>query len=145
MRNKIITSVMLFSSLFCFSQQEVSWKQLSKVKFTDKYFSEYDEYFKHPEFSPSVKALAGKQIAVKGYFLNIDPEEKVSILSKGPMSSCYFCGQGGPETAIELEFAKPPNFKTDEIVIITGTLQLNSIDILHFNYILKNCKGELLK
>ena len=145
MRNKIITLSILLSCFLCFSQQEVTWKQLAKIKFTDKYFSEYDDYFLQPEFSSSIKALEGKQITVKGYFLNIGAEERVYVLSKGPMSSCYFCGQGGPETAIELEFEKKPNFKIDAIVCITGTLKLNDVDVLHFNYILENCKGELLK
>lgn len=145
MRNKIIVLGALFSCFLCFSQQEITWKQLAKIKFTEKYFSEFDDYFLQPEFSPSIKSLEGKQITVKGYFLNIGAEEKVFILSKGPMSSCYFCGQGGPETAIELEFGKQPSFKIDEIVSITGTLRLNSVDVMHFNYILKDCKGQLLK
>lgn len=145
MRNKIIILGCLLSCILCFSQQEVTWKQLSDIKFTDKYFPKYDDTFLQPNFSKSVKSLEGKRITVKGYFLNIGAEEKVYILSKGPMASCYFCGQGGPETAIELEFDKKPNFKIDAIVSITGILELNDVDVLHFNYILKNCKGELLK
>jgi len=145
MRNKIINLIILLSCFFSFSQQEITWKDLSKVKFTEKYFEKYDSYFLYPEFSPSVKALEGKKITVKGYFLNINPEEKLYILSKGPMSSCFFCGQGGPETAIELQFVKKQNFKTDNIVNITGTLKLNKDDVEHFNYILTGCKGKLIK
>lgn len=59
------------------------------------------------------------------------------------MSSCFFCGVGGPETAIELEFKNKPIFKTDDIITVTGTLKLNQDDVEHFNYILTNCKAIL--
>ena len=97
----------------------------------------------YPEFLPHVKKLAGKKVTLTGYFLSIDPEENLYILSKGPMSSCYFCGQGGPETAVELQFTSKPSFKTDNIVSITGILNLNNDDVEHFNYILKECEGVL--
>jgi len=60
------------------------------------------------------------------------------------MSACFFCGQGGPETAVELQFSGKQNFKTDIIVTITGILTLNKDDIEHFNYILKECEGVLI-
>jgi|TARA_B110000285_G_scaffold145143_1_gene162101 hypothetical protein len=145
MRNKDIYIIFLFVCSFCFGQQNITWKDLSKIKFTDKYLLEYDDYFMYPTFSPSVKALEGKQIKIKGYFLDIIAKENTYMLSKGPMASCYFCGQGGPESAIELEFINKENFKTDDIVSITGILELNKDDIEHFNYILKECKGILVK
>lgn len=145
MGNKILTLVMLFSCFLCFGQQDVTWQDLSKVSFTDKYFTDYDDYFMYPEFSSSVKAMEGTLITITGYFLNIGAEEKIYILSKGPMASCFFCGQGGPETAIELQFKGKPNFKTDDIVAITGTLKLNKDDVEHFNYILTGCKGLLIE
>lgn len=145
MKNKTLLTIIILYSSFCFSQQKVTWKDLSKVKFTEKYFAKYDDNFLQPEFSSSVKKLEGKQITITGYFLNIDPRGKLYILSKGPMSSCYFCGIGGPETAIELQSSFKQKLKTDDIVTITGTLKLNSIDVEHFNYILSDCKATLIK
>lgn len=145
MKNKGIYVFFLFVCSCSFSQQNVTWQDLSKIKFTDKYFSEYDAYFMYPTFSGSVKALKGKKITIKGYFLDVIAKENTYMLSKGPMASCYFCGQEGPESAIELEFINKENFKTDDIVSITGTLELNKDDIEHFNYILKECKGILVK
>ncbi len=145
MRNKTIFLILLLSCFVCFGQQKITWQDLSKVKFTDKYFSEYDDYYMYPTFSNSVKALEGKKITIKGYFLDVVAKKNTYILSKGPMASCYFCGQAGPESAIELEFINDQNFKTDDIVIITGILNLNQDDMEHFNYILKECKGVLMK
>lgn len=144
MRNKLLNLMMLLSCFLCFGQQEIIWEDLSKVNFTDKYFPEYGDYFMYPEFLPSIKALEGKPITIKGYFLNIDAEKNLYILSKGPMSSCFFCGQGGAETVVELQFTNKPTFKTDAIVAITGILQLNKDDVAHFNYILTECKGKLI-
>lgn len=145
MRNKILHLILLLSCSLCLGQQDITWEDLAQVTYTDKYFDAYDEYFMYPEFLPAVKALEGKQVTLAGYFLNIDPEENLYILSKSPMSSCFFCGQGGPETAVELQFTTLPDFKTDDIVSITGTLQLNKDDIEHFNYIFVACTGMLVK
>lgn len=145
MKNKITALFILLGCALSYSQQNITWQDLSQVKYTDKYVEEYDEYFMYPEFLPPVKVLEGKRITITGYFLNISPEEKLYILSKGPMSACFFCGQGGPETAVELQFSNKPNFKTDQIVAITGTLKLNKDDVEHFNYILTGCSGRLVE
>jgi len=80
------------------------------------------------------------------HFLNLDPEGEIYILSKGPMSSCYFCGIGGPETAIELELENTSLiFNTDDIISVTGILKLNQDDVEHFNYILTKSNGILIK
>ncbi|SFU76133.1 hypothetical protein SAMN05216480_12135 [Pustulibacterium marinum] len=125
-----------------YAQQKVTWTDLSKVTFTEEYFQSYGDYFLKPHFKESVKKLAGKTITVEGHFLNIFPEENVYILSKTPMSACFFCGVGGPETTVELQFNQTPSFKTDAIVSVTGTLELNSDGVEHFIFILKNCKAE---
>ncbi len=145
MKNKIIFTFILLSYSFCFSQQKITWIDLSKVKFTEKYFPDHDETLLHPKFSESVKALDGKQITITAYFLNLDLKEKYYILSKGPMSACYFCGIGGPETTIELQTTSKQKFKTDQIVTVIGTLKLNDSDVEHFNYILTNCTIMLVK
>lgn len=145
MKNKIFNLIILLFCSLCFSQQEITWQDLSKVNYTDKFFPAYDDYFMYPEFLPSIKKLEGKLITIKGYFLNIDPETNLYILSKSQMSSCFFCGQAGPETAVELEFINKPKFKTDTVVEITGILKLNKEDVDHFNYILTGCKGKIIK
>ncbi|MFD2540883.1 hypothetical protein ACFSSB_01015 [Lacinutrix gracilariae] len=143
MKNKVLLFIILLYSTLAFSQQKVTWEDLSNVKYTEKYFHNYDEYFKYPTFLPSVMDLEGKQIKITGYFFNIAPEQGVYILSKTPMSSCFFCGQGEPNTVIELQCEETPNFKTDAIVSVTGKLRLNSDDVEHFNFIIENCIVEL--
>ncbi len=145
MKNKILITLIFLISFTGFAQKTITWQDLAKVKFERKYFPEYDDYFLAPTFSPSVKDLDGKEVTITGYFLDIDPKGRIYILSKGPMSSCFFCGIGGPETAIELQLLSKPPFKMDDIVTVTGVLKLNSTDVNHFNYILTKSKAELAK
>lgn len=142
MKSNILISLIFLICSISFAQKNITWEDLEKVEFEKKYFPEQDEYFLFPHFSPSVMALDGKTVSIAGYFLDVDPQSEMYILSKGPMSSCFFCGVGGPETAIELHFASKPFFKTDDIITVTGTLQINSDDVNHFNYIIKNAKAD---
>jgi hypothetical protein len=145
MKNKILIPIILLICSVSFAQKEITWQNLADIKYEKKYFPQYDEYFMYPTFSASVKALEGKKVSLTGYFLNIDPSGALFILSKGPMASCFFCGIGGPETAVEIQFDMPPSFKTDDIVTVTGVLKLNSDDVEHFNYILTKSSAKLIK
>ncbi|MBR9854339.1 MAG: hypothetical protein GYB37_07135 [Algicola sp.] len=142
MRNNIIIVFFLLSASFSFSQTEINWWDLARIDYTEKFFPDYGENFLYPEFSDHMKSLEGKKVAITGYFLNIDPSGKMFILSKNPMASCFFCGMGGPETAMELEFKSKPNFNTDDVLYVTGTLKLNADDVQHFNYILTDAVAQ---
>ncbi|WP_250432529.1 hypothetical protein [Hanstruepera flava] len=144
MKNKLalLIALVVLSTYTCFSQKKVTWDDLAQVKFSEKYFPALGETFLYPEFSQAVKDLEGKEIVIIGYFLNISPAENIYILSKNPMASCFFCGVGGPETAIELQFKEKQPYETDDLIMVKGILSLNVDDVEHFNYILKNCKVE---
>ena len=141
MKNNLLFSFLCLVSTLTFSQKDINWEDLSKVTFVDKYYPKYQQNFPYPTFSKSVKALEGQKLTISGYFLSLDPTSEIYILSKGPMSACFFCGVGGPETAIEIHFKKKPPFKMDEIISVTGVLELNADDPEHFTYILRDCEG----
>ena len=81
--------------------------------------------FQTATFSPEMKALEGNQVVIIGYLLVLDGNQSVFLLSKNPMASCFFCGNGGPETIVDLKFSEKPSFKMDELLSVTGTLYLN--------------------
>ncbi|TYA71651.1 hypothetical protein [Seonamhaeicola marinus] len=145
MKNSVIIIFFLLSTSFCFSQKSITWDDLAGVEFKKKYFPEYDDYFMYPVFGETVIKLDGARISITGYFLHISPKDKLYMLSKAPMASCFFCGVGGPETAIELQFEARQELKTDDIVSVTGRLKLNADDVDHFNYILTDCEVKLVK
>ena len=143
MKSKFLCVLFFLICSSSFAQEEITWQDLAQVEFVDKYFPDYGQYFLYPEFSSSVQALDGAKVTITGYFLDIDPEGEIFILSKGPMSACFFCGIGGPETAMEVLFTSKPSFKMDDIITVTGTLKLNADDVNHFNYILTDSTGKL--
>ncbi len=142
MKNKIVIALVLLGSLSISAQKKVTWEDLAKVSFIDKYYKDYGQSFLFPVFSESVKNIEGQKITISGYFLSLDPSGAVYMLSKGPMAACFFCGIGGPETAMELQFKETPEFETDDIITVTGVLKLNKDDVEHFNYILQDVQAK---
>ncbi|MEL6192823.1 MAG: hypothetical protein AAFR66_12270 [Bacteroidota bacterium] len=112
----------------------ITWKTLEDVEFSEKYYEEVDGYFWAPTFGESLYALEGKRLKISGYVIPID--EGVYVLSANTFSACFFCGQAGPETILELQL-KPGHkrYMTDEWVSFEGTFRLNADDIDHLNYI----------
>jgi hypothetical protein len=125
----------------CSNPKQITWYDLSKVKFEDKYFQENEPPFSYPVFSESVKSLDGEMVEISGYFLHMRPSKNLYLLSKGHLASCFFCGVGGPETVLELQFNSRQKFKTDNLVSVTGILKLNSKNDGHF---MTDCKVTLL-
>lgn len=66
---------------------------------------------------------------VEGFIIPFDgmfkPEEL--ILSSLPISECFFCGSGGPETVMEVAMKEKLKY-TDKRVKLRGKLQLNADD-----------------
>lgn len=115
----------------------ITWDTLANVSFTTEYVEKYDANFFVPAFGPQVKALEGKEVVLRGYMLPVSPEDDLFILSKNTYASCFFCGVGGPETIVEIQFQPGhPQFKMDQVVKVKGILSLNKDDVEHCNYIL---------
>ncbi|SDG37698.1 hypothetical protein SAMN04487996_11829 [Dyadobacter soli] len=120
---------------------QINWKRLTDVRFTRKLNSELSMYFLYPTFGPSVNALQGKEVIIRGYMIPVDPNEDIYVISAKPMAACFFCGGSGPESIMELQFRKKKQrFRTDEVRTVRGKLALNANDVDHLNYILKEAE-----
>lgn len=113
------------------------WNDFAKTKFEPKYDEKAGEYLFYPNFSDALKAMVGKEITIEGFYVPFAPEEdNYIIISKYPMSQCFFCGGGGPESIAEVNFAKDPEkFQVDDLITVKGKLKLNADDIDHVNFI----------
>lgn len=122
----------------------IDWALLAKVTWDDRYFPKYDETVWYPDFNKVVLDLDSTLIEIKGYVIPVDVESGYYVLSANPYTSCFFCGNAGPESVMELQFPKgvKESFNTDEIATFKGRLKLNWDDLEHCNYILE---GALLK
>ncbi|WP_373519554.1 hypothetical protein [Pricia sp.] len=127
------------------AQKKLTWEDFADVNFEPVYSEEYEIHFLTPKFGEDLKAYEGQKVSITGYFLDISGEGDIYLVSENPMAECFFCGAAGPETIVEARFIEKPIFKTDQIVTVTGTLQLNANNVNSLNYILKESTGVLEK
>lgn len=115
-----------------------TWNIFAKTKFEPKFDEKLGEYLFYPTFSEDVKKLEGKEVTLEGFYVPFSPEDDdYIIVSKFPMSQCFFCGGGGPESVAEVNFAKHPGrFQVDDLITVRGKLKLNADDLDHINFIL---------
>lgn len=135
-------SLILIFNTSLFAQTKVTWKQLADVRYEVKYLEDFGAEYMTPVFGKTPKIYADKEVIVTGYIIPVDEETGAYILSRNPYSSCYFCGNAGPETIVELWFysQKKKRYKMDERMTFKGKLTLNDEDVNHFIYILENAK-----
>ena len=144
MYKSIIFSVMFLVIQGIFAQSELTWEDLADVHFEPEYNEKYDVHFLMPQFGDKIKSYNGKEVQITGYFLDISGTGEIFLVSSNPMASCFFCGGSGPESIVEVAFNEPPSFKTDQVVKVSGVLQLNREDVDHCNYILNKASGVLV-
>ena len=137
--NKLIYILVLFISNNLFSQTEIDWLKLRDVYYKSEYREDVDGYFQTPYFGETVELLDNKEVVITGYMLTLAPDEGIYVSSQNPYADCFFCGYGGPESAIELRL-KPghDSFFMDELVTVVGILRLNRLDVSSGVYIMDN-------
>jgi hypothetical protein len=137
--NKFIYLIILFISNNIFSQTEIDWLMLRDVYYKSEYKDDVDGYMQIPFFGKGVEDLDNKEVKITGFMLTLSPDEGIFVLSQNPYADCFFCGYGGPESAIELRL-KPgyDSFLMDELVTVTGILRLNREDVSSGVYVMDN-------
>lgn len=137
--NKFICIIILFISNNIFSQTEIDWLMLRDVYYKSEYKDDVDGYMQIPFFGKGVEDLDNKEVKITGFMLTLSPDEGIFVLSQNPYADCFFCGYGGPESAIELRL-KPgyDSFLMDELVTVTGILRLNREDVSSGVYVMDN-------
>lgn len=137
--NKFIYLILFFITNSIFSQTEIDWLKLRDVYYKLETREDVYGYIQIPYFGIEVEALDNKEVKITGYMLTLSPDEGIFVLSQNPYADCFFCGFGGPESAIELRL-KPgyDDFIMDELVTVTGTLRLNREDVSSGVYIMDN-------
>ncbi len=140
MRNFLIFSVLILLGANAAAQKQLAWPVLGMTTYqinTDE--NGVEKYV--PNFPPNLQMnYDGQEVAITGYLIPIDVEAQTYALSKNPFTSCFFCGNAGPETVIQLKFAKPPGrFATDEYLMVKGMFQLK-YDGSGLFFIIKNAE-----
>ena len=125
----LLSLFLIVGSLSVSGQTLVGWNTFAQVKFHRQYSETFgfEVNVKPPEFSKELMALNGKEIKVKGYVIPVDAELGMYMVSANPFANCFFCGNAGPETVVELfPNGRFPRFSTDQMVTFKGILQINT-------------------
>ncbi|MFT5599902.1 MAG: hypothetical protein ACI9N1_000133 [Flavobacteriales bacterium] len=121
------------------AQTVITWEVLKDVQFVEVWSEEFQSVYMVPKFGKKVRSLDNKKIQIRGYVIPVDVLADYYVLSAFPYSSCFFCGQAGPESVMDIQFATTPTgLRTDQIITVEGKLRLNVDDILQLNYILED-------
>jgi hypothetical protein len=143
MKGKVIlltTFFIMFMGHF-FSQNIITWELLKDVEFDEIWSEEFQAYYMVPKFSKSVKEMDGKEVQIRGFIIPVDIVQDYYVLSANPYSSCFFCGQAGPESVMEIQMIKKyEGLRMDQVITFQGTLRLNIDDIYQLNYILEEAQ-----
>ena len=94
-----------------------------------------------PIFTKDVLALSNKPIILPGYMVPFENGMKGAhfMLSSMPLNACFFCGVGGPETAVEVFLTQPITYTTKPIEI-KGKLILNDKNPDKMIYVLEGAE-----
>lgn len=133
----------LFSLSFLATKAQtiITWEVLKDVKFTEEWSEEFQAFYMVPQFGNKVKSLDGKIVQIRGYIIPVDVVQDYYVLSANPYSSCFFCGQAGPESVMEIQLKKQyDGLRMDKIVTFKGKLRLNADDIYQLNYVLEDAE-----
>jgi len=159
MKVKSILFLLVFTLFYssAFSQEKITWKELTTIyrkeiynrtsddeKETTLFYKEVILKKNEEKQKLSLKDFEGKEVTIRGYFLDLGADSMWYMLSRFPFENCFFCTGVGPETVIELEDFdnQKLKFKTDDIVTVIGTLYLEKEDDEYF-YVLKNSAVKL--
>jgi hypothetical protein len=117
----------------------LTWQMLFKVVMEEKYSAKYKMKIEVPKFDDSLWEINKKEVIVEGFVIPTGINSNSFALSQNPFSSCFFCGQAGPETVMTIKYkGKAPKYKTDDYITLKGTFELNDKNIEEFIYILNN-------
>ena len=142
MKKYLLSIAILFSFVYNgISQKIITWDVLKNVDFDEVWSEEFQAYYMVPKFGKSISALDGKEVQIRGFVIPVDIVQDYYVLSANPYSSCFFCGQAGPESVMEIQMIKQyDGLRMDQVITFKGKLRLNVDDIYQLNYILEDAQ-----
>lgn len=100
-----------------------TWGQLSLIRFelNEDPYGGLD--YKPGKFTEMIQALDGTEIELPGFIVPLEGKKKQKHLffSLYPFANCFFCGNAGPETVIEVQMDGDTYLEyTDEQIKLRG-------------------------
>ncbi|MFK7972447.1 MAG: hypothetical protein AB8F95_18905 [Bacteroidia bacterium] len=122
----ILLCILLVLSTGLIAQQNI-WLSLSKTTLTKQVDEDLGIPISIPQYPAEVEALDGKTVEVKGYIIPMEVDLGYFAFSAFPYETCFFCGQAGIETVMEVVAKEEINYVAKRVTL-RGTLKLNRED-----------------
>ncbi|MEL7122575.1 MAG: DUF3299 domain-containing protein [Bacteroidota bacterium] len=109
------------------AQSQNAWPILSSIQVEKKFDPDMGIETYTPNYGPIVSALEGKEVTLKGYVIPVNGKKEQShfMFSSLPYSMCFFCGNAGPESAMEVYMKENQSVAySDKAIKIKGILRL---------------------
>ena len=122
---------------------QIDWSLLARVDFEQRWHDTLNDYIYFPIFHEDILAFNGQPVQIGGYVIPFEEtqDEQLLVLSAFPFSSCFFCGNAGPESVMDVQLQpglRGKTWKQDSQVTFRGRLRLNDTDVYYLNYILED-------
>ena len=123
-------SIYLVSMLFVFGSAvgQNHWKTLGSLLM----HTEFDEItgieIYKPTFFPTVLELVDQEIELEGYIIPLTGKRAQShfMFSAYPVSNCFFCGNAGPESVVQVYMKNNQKVNyTEDRIKVKGTFKIN--------------------
>ena len=122
---KILTIILVCGINWGFAQKAMAWQMLQLTTYQIINEGPNQGLYK-PNFPSVLEKYDGEEVMISGYIIPMDIDNNSYALSMSPFSSCFFCGNAGPNTVIELRFKeKQSKFLVDQFLMIKGIFILN--------------------
>ncbi len=134
----LMLAAFLLSQSPSFAQTTVTWESLRQVSYATVLHPTEGYTYERIIFGNYVRSLDNQKVTLRGYMLPLDNEGYQYVISAYPYAACFFCGQAGKESVVQL-WLKDYKYKfdVDEIRTFTGTFELND-DQFGLCYLLKD-------
>ena len=136
--------VILSASLIDLHAQTVlTWDDLADVTWSEVYDESTGLTNLTGVFGEHLKSYEGQEVIISGYVIPLDAMGLSYALSRTSFAACFFCGQAGPETVMDLN-VKPKSVESyrqkNTLIKFKGTLVLRESNETGLNYTLDLAK-----
>ena len=138
-----LLTLLLIASNSCHCQVKLTWEDLSDVEWTEVKDTVFGVSSLTANFGESILRFDGEEVQISGYVIPLDAMGLSYALSKTSYASCFFCGQAGPETVLELKVSPrsvPVYEQKTELLTFEGVLEVKESNDTGLNYILNHAK-----
>jgi len=126
------------------SPLSLNWESLSDLSFDYRLHDSLETYIDFPVFGALPQAFNGLEVQITGYMIPVAEtgNEEIFILSAFPYSQCFFCGQAGLESILDIQLKEEPKrtLELDERLTFKGRFRINNSDLNYLIYILDDAE-----